>query len=120
MRRVPSGAATRQRNRMRCAPAGLGAITASTAEPTVASIGSSTKKSRATRRIWLVEQNGQLVLNLGIRQNSEIGERRMGQGGKLPYFVADSNPRRDISPHKCLRPSRVKNARSRHHTPHWW
>src|SRR5207244_3945816 len=48
MRRTPSGAATRQRKRMRWAPACLSALTASAAEPPVASMGSSTKKSRAS------------------------------------------------------------------------
>ena len=45
--RTPSGADTRHRNRIRCAQARFSAVTAATAEPPVASIGSSTKKARS-------------------------------------------------------------------------
>src|SRR6266511_3923953 len=44
---TPSGAATRHRNRIFCAPARDNALTAATAEPPVASIGSSRKNARS-------------------------------------------------------------------------
>src|SRR2546430_10613403 len=44
---TPSGAETRQRNRIRWAPARVRALTAATAEPPVASIGSSRKNARS-------------------------------------------------------------------------
>src|SRR6266568_2325956 len=44
---TPSGAETRQRNRIFCAPARISALTAATAEPPVASMGSSRKNARS-------------------------------------------------------------------------
>src|SRR2546426_663303 len=112
MRRTPLGAATRQRKRTRWAPACFRALTASTAERQVLGhlVGHQHgdlvhELLEVARRGALVAQNRELVLDQGVPEHGEIGELRVGHGGRS--YVARGH---DATTCRIFAPYRRKNA----------